>query len=468
VIPVSLGEVATIVGGEPHDLDLARLVSGSVQFDSRQVRPGDLFLAIPGSVVDGADFAATATQAGAAAVIAERRVGVGCIVVTDPIAAITDLARVNAARLSAVTIGITGSSGKTTTKDLLAQVLATRGATIAPPESFNNELGYPYTVLTAGAGTEFLVLETSARGIGHIRHLAGIAPPRIGVVLNVGSAHLGEFGSVEAIAEAKGELVEALPPADAGGVAVLNHDDSRVRAMSSRTDARVLTFGEHRSAEVRADQVALTVDGRASFRLVHQDEAAQVALRIFGEHQVANALAAAAAALAAGLGVPDIADALSKATSRSRWRMEVCQTDDGITVINDSYNANPESMRSALKSLAVMSAGRRSVAVLGHMAELGADSTREHDALGRLIVRLDISQLLAVGGAARAIANGACLEGSWNGEAQWVPDRATATRVLTEILRPGDVVLIKGSRAAGMDRVADAVLGGHRAGGAAG
>jgi UDP-N-acetylmuramoyl-tripeptide--D-alanyl-D-alanine ligase len=458
MIELKLAEIAEIVGGRLVDADPDRTVSGKVEFDSRKVVPGDLFLAIEGNRVDGHDFAAAAIRDGAVAVLASRPVAAPAILVADPIAAITALARAVAPRLGARIIGITGSSGKTSTKDLLAQVLAGAAATVATPASFNNELGYPYTVLLADERTRYLVLETSARGVGHIRHLTGIATPQLAAVLNVGSAHLSEFGSRETIALAKGELVEALPSAADGGVAVLNADDPLVAAMAARTRARVVTAGEHPDADVRAEAVYVDSSGRAGFDLVTATGRAPVRLAVRGEHQVSNAVIAAGLALACGLELPAIAEALSQATARSRWRMEVTETAAGITVINDAYNANPESMRAALKALAIMSEGRRSVAVLGHMAELGPDSIGQHDALGRHIVRLDIAALIAVGEQARAIATGAALEGSYNGESEWVPDAMAAVDRLSEELRPGDVVLVKGSRSAAMEVVAQALI----------
>jgi UDP-N-acetylmuramoyl-tripeptide--D-alanyl-D-alanine ligase len=458
VIALSLGEIAEIVGGRLVGADAEMIATGTLEFDSRRVRPGDLFLAIVGERADGHDYAESAVAAGAIAVVGTRELAVPTVVVTDPIEAIARLAAAVARRLDTVTIGVTGSSGKTSTKDLLAQLLSGRGETVAPPGSFNNELGHPYTVLLATENTRYLVLETSARGLGHIRHLTDIAPPSIGVVLNVGSAHVGEFGSVTAIAQAKGELIEALPPAADGGVAILNADDPVVLAMAGRTTARVVTFGEHVNADVRSEQVSMDGLGRASFVLAAQGERAQVELQVHGEHQVGNALAAAAVALACGMAVDEVAQGLSRAEAQSRWRMEVTETPGGVTVINDAYNANPESMRAALKALAIMAKGRRSMAVLGHMAELGADSAAEHDALGRLIVRFDIGQLLAVGDEARPIAHGAALEGSWNGESEWVPDVAAAVTRVRQLLQPGDVVLVKGSRSAGMERVAEAII----------
>jgi len=458
VIALTLAEIAGIVGGRLVNADPDRTVSGKVEFDSRKVVAGDLFLAIPGTRVDGHDYAEAAVASGAVAVLAGRPVPVPAIEVADPVAAITELARAVARRLDAVAIGITGSSGKTSTKDLLAQVLAGAGPTVATPGSFNNELGYPYTVLLADERTRFLVLETSARGIGHIRHLTRIAAPRLAGVLNVGSAHLSEFGSREAIAQAKGELVEALPAAGEGGVAVLNADDPLVAAMAARTEARVVTAGTAAGADVRAENVTVDSSGRASFELVQAGGRADVRLQVRGEHQVSNAVIAAALALACGMPLPAVADALSAATERSAWRMAVSETAAGITVINDAYNANPESMRAALKALATMSAGRRSVAVLGQMAELGPDEAAQHDALGRHAARSGVSVLIAVGEQARPIVSGAASERSSGGATEWVPDTAAALARLAELLRPGDVVLVKGSRSAAMEVVAQQLI----------
>ena len=335
VIPLSLSEIAAITNGRLHGARGTEVVT-AVEFDSRAIRPGGLFLALPGERVDGHEFAAAAVERGAVAVLAAREVDGPAVVVppvarvtgtylgeTDPdgagaavLAALARLAGHVVGELSGLTVvGVTGSSGKTSTKDLLAAVLAPLGPTVAPPESFNNELGLPWTALRADADTRHLVLEFSARGTGHIAALAAAVPPRIGVVLNVGSAHLGEFGSVDAIATAKGELVEALP---SNGVAVLNADDPRVAAMAKRTAARVLTFGAQ--AEVRAE--GLTLDaGRARFRLVTPAGSAPVALRLVGAHHVGNALAAAAVAGELG-GTPEAAAAaLSAAAPASRWRM---------------------------------------------------------------------------------------------------------------------------------------------------
>lgn len=429
--------------------------------DSRQVEPGALFAAVLGERADGHDHAAEAVRRGAVAVLAARPVGVPAVVVDDVVRALGRLARAVTDRAAGTTVvGLTGSAGKTGTKDLIAQLLGRIGSTVFTQGSFNNELGLPLTALRVAPDTRFLVLEMGARGKGHIAELTEITPPRIGVVLNIGAAHLGEFGSREGTAEAKGELVEALPPE---GTAVLNADDPLVRTMAARTRARVVWFGESEQADVRAEDVRLDRAGRPAFTLVARGGSAPVALRLYGEHQVSNALAAAAVALECGLDVAAAADALSGARSLSRWRMELTDRPDGVTVINDAYNANPDSMRAALRALAAIGGrgpeARRTWAVLGEMRELGEDSLAEHDAVGRLAVRLNISTLVAVGGREAACMElGARNEGSWGEESVLVSDADAAIGLLREQVGPGDVVLVKASRSVGLERVAEALL----------
>ena len=488
MIAMTLAQVAAVVGGTLHDCpDPSARVTGTVEFDSRKITPGGLFLALPGERVDGHDHAAAAVAAGAVGVLAARPVGVPAVVV--PAAAAHDrramalaadvdgsgaavlagLGRLARAVVDALphlrVIGVTGSSGKTSTKDLLAAVLAPLGPVVAPPGSFNNELGHPWTALRADEGTRNLVLELSARGEGHIAALCEIAPPQIGVVLNVGTAHLGEFGSREAIGRTKGELVQALPAADQGGVAVLNADDPLVAAMATRTTARVVLVGTSAGAHVRATDIHLDEQARPRFTLHTGQGSIDVALAVHGEHNIGNALAAAAVAEECGASLPQIAEALAGARAASVRRMDVRTRSDGVTVINDSYNANPDSMRAALKALVTLSRGdtgrppRRSWAVLGEMAELGQDSVAAHDGIGRLVVRLDVQRLVVVGAAARPMHTGAVQEGSWGEESALVPDVETAVTLLRDAVRPGDVVLVKASQSVGLWRVADALMG---------
>ncbi|MGY1845078.1 UDP-N-acetylmuramoyl-tripeptide--D-alanyl-D-alanine ligase [Modestobacter sp. SYSU DS0875] len=465
MIPLTLAEVAAAVGGELSGPG-APTVSGAVVTDSRALAAGDLFVALPGERVDGADYLPAAAAAGAAGALATRAdPALPTVVVADPVTALGRLAAEVHRRLVAgglVTVGITGSSGKTSTKDLLGQVLAAAGSTVSPQGSFNNDIGLPLTVLAADAATRFLVLEMGARGPGHIARLCRIARPRIGVVLNVGSAHLGEFGSAEVIAQSKGELVEALP---AEGTAVLNDDDARVAGMAPRTAATVLRTGLGAGADVRAVDVGLDDSARARFTLVAGGEEHPVQLQVVGVHQVANALSAAGAALAAGMTPAAVAAALSAAGPRSRWRMEVTRRADGVTVVNDAYNANPESMRAALAALAQLP-GRRRIAVLGAMGELGPGADAEHARLGRDAVRGGVDLLVSVGDDAIGLHTGALAERTASGaaaahtqeEVVHVPDRETARRLLAQVLAPGDVVLVKASRAYALEQLAADVL----------
>ncbi|WNM34539.1 UDP-N-acetylmuramoyl-tripeptide--D-alanyl-D-alanine ligase [Streptomyces sp. Li-HN-5-11] len=457
MIALSLAEIAAVVGGQTHDIpDPSVQVTGPVVRDSREAVPGSLFVAFAGERVDGHDFAQAVVGAGAVAVLASRPVGVPAVVVEDVQAALGALARHVVRRLGTTLVALTGSAGKTSTKDLIAQVLRRKAPTVFTPGSLNNEIGLPLTALSATEETKFLVLEMGARGIGHIRYLTELTPPKIGLVLNVGSAHIGEFGGREQIAQAKGELVEALPE---DGAAILNADDPLVRAMASRTKAKVILFGESGEADVRAENVRLTDSGQPSFRLHTPSGASDVTMRLYGEHHVSNALAAAAVAHELGMSAEEIATALSEAGSLSRWRMEVTERPDGVTIVNDAYNANPESMRAALRALAAIGKGRRTWAVLGKMAELGDEALAEHDAVGRLAVRLNVSKLVAVGGReASWLQLGAYNEGSWGEESVHVSDAQAAVDLLRSELRPGDVVLVKASRSVGLESVAQALL----------
>jgi UDP-N-acetylmuramoyl-tripeptide--D-alanyl-D-alanine ligase len=459
VIPLSVAQVAGITGAALDAVpEPGAVVNGPVVIDSRAARPGALFAALPGEHVDGHDYAAAAVAAGAVAVLATRPCGAPALLVPDVPAALAALAAAVVRALPDLTIvGITGSAGKTTTKDLTAQLVETLGPTVAPRGSYNNEIGHPLTVLGATGETRYLISELAARGPGHIAALCQVAPPRLGAVLCVGHAHAGEFGGIEQVALAKGELPAALPP---GGVAVLNADDPRVAAMAARTAARVVTFGTGRDADVRAEQVTTDDLGRASFSLVTQAGAAPVRLRLHGAHHVTNALAAAALAAELGMGLDAIAAGLSAAEARSRWRMEVTERDDGIMIVNDAYNANPESVRAALAALADMTAGgRRGFAVLGQMTELGEASEGFHEEVGALAARAGVAALIVVGEAAGAILAGTKSVPSWSGELLHVADARAATRALEQRLSAGDVVLVKASHSVGLQAVALALTG---------
>ena len=457
MIPLSLAAIAKITGAAPAPGTDTAAVARSVVIDSRQAGPGALFAALPGDRVDGHAFAAAAIEKGAVAVLASRPVGVPALITPDVPAALAALARAVTDALPGLTIaGITGSVGKTTTKDLAAQLVERLGPTVAPYGSYNNEIGHPLTVLRVTEETRYLVLELSARGAGHIAQLCQIAPPRIGAVLCVGHAHTGEFGGLAEVARAKGELPAALPP---DGVALLNADDPLVLAMAERTAARVVTFGTGPRAMVRAEGVTLGGDGRASFTLVTPAGTAVVKLRLLGAHNIVNALAAAALAGELGMGVADVADGLCAATNRSKWRMEVTERPDGVTVINDAYNANPEAVAAALDTLATVARGRRAFAVLGPMNELGEESPQWHEQAGGLAARAGVAGLIVVGEDAAPMLSGAKAERFWHGELIGVPDADSAVAALGNLLAPGDVVLVKASRAAGLERVALALTG---------
>ena len=455
MIPMTLAEVAGVVGGRLADADPDIVVTVAAS-DDRDCVPGTLFACIAGERVDGHDFISTARERGAVAALTTRPVGSAAIVVDDVVLALGQLASYVIQRLpGTLVLGLTGSSGKTTTKDLLAAILAPHGETVAPRGSFNSEVGLPLTILSCTTRTKYLVLEMGMRGRGHIRYLCEIAHPRIAGVINVGSAHLELLGSREAIAEAKGEIIEALP---VDGTAILHADNPLVMDQRPRTAAQVVTFGESPNADLRATDVRLDERARPRFTLQWQGSSVPVALTLSGEHQVANALAATAFALAAGIELAEIVASLESYVPASKWRMEVSERPDGVTIVNDAYNANPESMRAALKALVAMGQGRRTWAVLGEMREIGPTSVEEHDAIGRLAVRLDVSRLVAVGEGARPIHLGASHEGSWGDESAWVPDVDSAIALLSDEVQPGDIVLVKASRSIGLERVAAALL----------
>lgn len=496
MIDYTLARVAEIVGGELTDgADPDTRVTGFVEFDSRKVTAGGLFVALPGDRVDGHDFAAGAIDKGAVAVLAARPVGVPAVVVKPAddspeattqavVTAMSDLAAAVATQLTTehglTVVGITGSAGKTSTKDLAAAVVGQTGSTVAPPGSFNNEIGHPYTVLRCDRHTDFLIAEMSARGVGHIRHLAEIARPRIGVVLNVGTAHLGEFGSRENIAQAKGEIVEALPSAAEGGVAVLNADDPFVLGMASRTTARVVTVSSAvppaPTADYKATDIMLDDVARASFTLhAPGQDPVTVRLQVFGAHQVSNALAAAAVGVESGMSATQVAEALSGHRAASAHRMDVNTRPDGVTVINDAYNANPESMRAGIAALAYTASSRpgaRSIAVLGEMGELGDDGRAEHVTLGEELARFNVGYLVTVGTSpnSRAMTDQAARRGITTTVAR---DNREAVAAVAAILASpnteqesyvggtasgGDVVLVKASNTAKLWEVAEALL----------
>ncbi|MEU1973373.1 UDP-N-acetylmuramoyl-tripeptide--D-alanyl-D-alanine ligase [Microbacterium sp. NPDC019599] len=464
MIDLTLSQLAHAVSGE---LRLAEgdtadtVVSGVVDTDSRLMEPGGIFAAKPGEVTDGHLFVDAAVERGAVLALVERPVesAVTQIVVTDVVAALADLAREVVARVRAGgdlrVVGITGSNGKTTTKNLLARILEGEGETVSPRASFNNEVGAPLTMLRVTHSTRFLVSEFGASGPGEIARLAGLVDPDVGVVLMVGMAHAGGFGGIEATLAAKSELVRALRP---GGIAVLNADDARVASMASianERDAAIRWFGRgERAADVRADDVEVTASGTRSI-VTADGVSAALHLRVLGEHHVMNALAAIAAATALGVPLETCVERLETVDIAERWRMQPLGS-DSIRIINDAYNASPDSMSAALRTLAqITGPGERTVAVLGAMSELGEYAEEEHDRVGLLAVRLGIQRIVVVGPDARRMFLEAIAQGSWDGEAVFFATADEAFDYLLTELRDGDRVLVKSSNSAGLRFLGD-------------
>ncbi len=471
MIALTLAEIATATGGRlAGAADPGTVVSGDAQTDSREIAPGQIFFARRGEETDGHLFAGKAVERGAALLVVERELDerelgapravcgrVPQIVVADSTTALGDLARevVRRAREAGglTIVGITGSNGKTTTKNLVAAMAERIGPTVASAKSFNNEVGGPLTMLRVDAGTRTLVAEMGASAEGEIARLVAMAPPHIGVVLSVGMAHAGGFGGIEATERTKAEMVRDLP---AEAVAVLNRDDPRVARMAEATAARVRWFGQHPEAEVRASGIEVAASG-TRFELHAAGETLPVRFRVLGEHHVTNALAAAAVGLELGLPFADVVATLEAATLAAPGRMQLLGGRDGITIINDAYNASPDSMHAALKTLAqIARPGGRTVAVLGEMSELGDFAGEEHDRIGLQAVRLRLSQLVVVGAGARRMHVSAVNEGAWSdGESVFVESMDEAFEYLTRTLRPDDTVLVKSSNAAGLAALGD-------------
>jgi UDP-N-acetylmuramoyl-tripeptide--D-alanyl-D-alanine ligase len=459
MIAMTLAEIAAVVDGQLVDAGAAagRPVTAPAFVDTRAAVAGGIFVAVAGEHLDGHDFAEAAVAGGAAGVLAARPTGAPTVVVEDPVRALGRLARHVVDTLRPTVLALTGSQGKTGTKDFLAQLLVGAGPTVWTEGNRNNEIGVPLTVLHATPETRFLVLEMGARGVGHIAELCAIAPPQVAAVLNVGTAHLGEFGSREAIASAKGEIVEALP---VDGTAVLNADDELVADMARRTPARAVTFGV--SGDVAWRGLELDELGRPSFELGYDGRWVPVRLLEVGAHQAANAAAAAAMATAAGVAWGDVVAALGTARSLSPWRMALHRRSDGLVVVNDSYNANAASMKAALNALAAIGekSGRRTVAVLGEMLELGDESEAQHVDVGAHAAGSGLDVLLTVGAAADAIAAGARRTRGWHGEIVTTAGRDQAGEWLRHNVGARDAVLVKASRGAALEHLADVLLDG--------
>jgi UDP-N-acetylmuramoyl-tripeptide--D-alanyl-D-alanine ligase len=445
--PTTVGAIATAVHGAVRDG--ADTAIASVATDSRSVRSDGIFVALTGDRLDGHDYVRDALERGAAAVLVRAGfpVDAPAVHVRDTGGALLDLGASERRGFDGTVVAITGANGKTSTKDLAGAVVGTRHRTHASPSSFNNEVGVPMTLLGAPPDTEVIIAELGARRLGDVRRLCAVAAPRMVVVTNVGVAHLEVFGSWDAIVEASAEPVDALPP---DGVAILAADDPVVAGYAARTTARVVTFGRGSDADVRADDVTVDRDGTASFELRHERDRARVRLPVAGVHMVGNALAAAAVGLELDVSLAEAADALGEARI-TRWRMQTSGTEAGVRVVNDAYNANPESVAAALKTGRWMAGEAHLIAVLGQMAELGPIATAEHERVGELAARLPVDRLLAIGPDAKAIAVAAVREGVEPDAAVAYDDADAAFADVLAHASPGDVVLVKGSRVAGLE-----------------
>jgi UDP-N-acetylmuramoyl-tripeptide--D-alanyl-D-alanine ligase len=449
--------LAAVMNGRLDRLDGETRCAGPVVADSRDAVPGALFVCVVGERTDGHDHVTDALARGAVAALAAHPVDGPAILVDDPIRALGLLAADVLRHTPVRVVGVTGSTGKTSTKDLIADLLSADGSTVAAVGSLNTEIGLPITTLRVDASTSHLVLEYGARGPGHIAYLCGIARPDVAAVLNVGSAHLGGFGSREIVAQSKGELVEALP---ADGTAVLVVDDPLVARMAERTAARVLSVGTGPAADVRVEHVQLDRLARPRFTLSTPAGSVDLQLTLSGEHHALNAAVAAAVALSCGVTLDAVADRLARAVPRSAHRMQLSTRADGLLVIDDAYNANPESVRSALDSLARLGSERpgRTWAVLGEMRELGPEADGLHETIGQHAADTGIDELVVIGTAAAPLLTG------WQQVApgrrsRLVDDGAAAARMVDADAEPGDTVLVKGSNALALWQVAESLLG---------
>jgi len=459
VRPVSVSDVARATGGELRQG--TGTVVKSVSTDTRSLKKCDLFVALKGERFNGHKFLEAAAKAGASAAVVQRRdrnwrpfaaerPDFTLIVVDDTLEALIDIAAMVREGLDVTAVAITGSTGKTCTKDFLASIMSRSARVTSPKGSYNNEIGVPLTVLGAGERDSVLVVEVGARHVGDIDRLAKVVMPSAGIITNIGVTHLEEFGSREAILEAKSELARMLPP---DGTLFLNADGVPKGKIARRTRARVFTFGTGRSADYRAVDIEVDKKGRASFSIVGQGLSVDVKLKTPGRHQVENAMAAAACASQLGASPSDIVKGLERA-KLSPWRMECVDAPGGYTVINDAYNASPQSMNAAIAALTDISADGRAIAVLGDMNELGRESVSLHREVGETLAGSGADVLIAVGRKARGFVDSWVECGLPSGSAFACARPERASEILSQIVEPGDVVLIKASRAVGLESVA--------------
>ncbi len=459
MLSLTIAQIANSMSGEIVRGDAARVVSGEVQTDSRQIDSGGIFFAKLGENEDGHDYVGDAFSQGATLAVVSRpmeQIPIDQILVPDTVRALSDLASFVLSMVRAngqlKVVGITGSNGKTSTKNMLEKVLSSQGETVAPVASFNNEVGLPLTVLRLTEQTRFLVLEMGAAGIGSIDRLASWTKPDIGVQLKVGMAHAGEFGGIDVTEKIKAEMMPHIQSA-----AILNYDDPRVRNFTF--SGKRVGFGFATDAHYRLLSTRLDLSG-TTIRFQHGAREFEVTLKILGEHQAMNMLAAIAVGAELGVPVEQAIAAVSQMQLAERWRMQLLKSPSGYWVINDAYNASPDSMRAALQTLAVLGkGGHRTIAVLGYMAELGEFSNEEHDSIGRLVVRLNIDKLFVIGQEAKLIHMAASQEGSWDGESEFIESISNAYEIIRDRLRAGDIVLVKASNIAGLRFLGDDLAG---------
>jgi UDP-N-acetylmuramoyl-tripeptide--D-alanyl-D-alanine ligase len=464
MIPMTIEEIAKAISAEIKNLDSSLKVTGKIAIDSRKVSKGDLFVAINGAKVNGHDFCDVAIKQGAVAVVAAKEIsGIPTLLVSNgnltsqdvdqpTVIALGKLANYLLTKLPNLwKVAVTGSSGKTTTKDLLADLGRLIGPTVAPKGSFNNEIGLPQTVLECDENTRVLILEMGARRVGNIKHLCEIAKPDTSILLNIGTAHAEIFTSVEKILETKSEIIQCLSTAD---VAILNHED--VTFPRQKTNAQIVSFGLSGS-DVSAKNVILNEKAQAQYDLEYLGKTSQVKLKIVGSHQVSNSLAAAAAFLKKGIDIDLVAKTLSNSVAQSKWRMQIEVNKKNVTVINDAYNANPESMKSAIRTLKQIGAGKNTYAILGEMLELGELSISQHQEVAKLVQKLEIQNTIVIGSGAKSIYDFLSQNG-YQGKLHYVENVEGAIAKAKEMMQPSDVVLVKASRSIGLERVANAIV----------
>ena len=464
MIPLTLEEISVAINAASLNLDSNLKVTGKVVIDSRKVSQGDLFVAINGEKVDGHDFCHQAIKQGAIAVISSKElVGIPTLLVKEGNAASKNVDQPTVIALGKLAsyllmklpdifkIAVTGSSGKTTTKDLLFDLGNLIGPTVAPVGSYNNEIGMPQTILECDEKTKVLILEMGAREVGNIKKLCQIAKPDTSILLNIGSAHIEIFGSRELILKTKSEIIECLNAED---VAVLNHEDETFS--KQKTKAKVVSFGLS-GADVSAKNVVLNDKAQASYELEFEGKVSQVNLKLVGAHQVSNSLAAAAVFLKKGLDIDLVAKTLSNSLAKSKWRMQVEVNSKNVTVINDSYNANPESMKAAIRTLKQAGADKKTFIIVGEMLELGSDSKQMHEEVADLIQKLDVKKTLVVGNGAKIVSD-YLSNNAYKGRLEFCMDIDSAISKTKEMVEINDVVLVKASRAIGLERVANALM----------